>query len=329
MTTPRGRRSLARHPRRGVLTTLVAASRPALLRLAVAVALTVTMTMTVAGVAAERGTFDGAAALRHVEQLVGIGPRVAGTPGGAKAREYIVGELKKIKGVQVQVRPFEADTPHGTLAMANIVAVVPGKRADVVMLAGHYDTKLFKEFRFVGANDGGSSTALLIELARRLAAKPRDYTYWLVWFDGEEARANWTERDSLYGSRRLATELTRARRLPRAMILVDMIGDRDLRIHREAHSAGWLTEIVWEAAARLGHGRHFVRDSMPVEDDHVPFLRAGVPATLLIDFDFPAWHTAEDTLDKVSADSLAVVGDVLLEALPSVEHYLSREGGRR
>jgi hypothetical protein len=277
--------------------------------------------------AADRPSFDGAAALKHVERLVAIGPRVAGTPGGARARDYIVAELRKIRGVQVDVRAFEADTPQGRLSMANVMAVLPGRRPDVVMLAGHYDTKLFKEFRFVGANDGGSSTGLLLELARALAGRPRDYTYWLVWFDGEEALQTWTATDSLYGSRHLATELARTRRLPRAMILVDMIGDRDLVIRREAHSAGWLTDIVWEAAARLGHGRHFSREVMPVEDDHVPFLRAGVPATLLIDFDFPAWHTAADTLDKVSAASLAVVGQVLLEALPSVEHYLSREGG--
>ena len=300
-------------PRPGASTTRLALATVALLLIA-----------TIAG-GAERARVDGAAALRHVEQLVAIGPRVAGTPGGVKAREYIVRELRKIKGAQVQVRPFEAQTPHGTMAMANVVAVVPGKRPDVVMLAGHYDTKLFKEFRFVGANDGGSSAALLIELTRRLAAAPRDYTYWVVWFDGEEARATWTDRDSLYGSRRLAGELANAKRLPRALILVDMIGDRDLQIRRETHSAGWLTEIIWETAARLGHGRHFIRDSTPVEDDHVPFLRLGVPATLLIDFDFPAWHTADDTPDKVAAESLAIVGEVVLESLPSVEHYLSRE----
>jgi len=105
--------------------------------------------------------------------------------------------------------------------------------------------------------------------------------------------------------------------------------DRDLNIRRESYSAPWLTDIVWDAAARLGYGRHFLRDPMPVEDDHVPFLKLGVPATLLIDFDFPPWHTADDTLDKVSAESLTIVGNVVLEALPSVEHYLSREGGRR
>jgi glutaminyl-peptide cyclotransferase len=287
----------------------------------------VVLTMSLA-LAADPPAFDGAAALRHVERLVGIGPRVAGTSGGARAREYIVAELKKIAGAQVQVKPFDADTPHGRQSMANVLAVLPGKRPDVVMLAGHYDTKLFKQFRFVGANDGGSSAGLLLELARRLATRPRDYTYWLVWFDGEEAREQWTDRDSLYGSRRLATELARDKRLPRAMILVDMIGDRDLAIRREAHSAAWLTDIIWEAAARLGYSRHFLRETIPVEDDHVPFLRQGVPATLLIDFDFPPWHTPDDTLDKISADSLAVVGQVLLESLPSIEHYLSREGRR-
>lgn len=281
------------------------------------------------GASSAQPKFDGGAALKHVERLVAIGPRVAGSSGGQRARDYIVGELKKLAGAQVQVKAFEADTPHGRVKMANVVAVLPGRRPDVILLAGHYDTKLFKEFTFVGANDGGSSAALVLELARRLSLAPRDYTYWLVWFDGEEAREQWTERDSLYGSRRLAAELARDKRLPRAMVLVDMIGDRDLSIRREAHSAGWLNEIIWDAAARLGHGRHFVRDPLPVEDDHVPFLRAGVPAALLIDFDYPPWHTADDTLDKVSAQSLAVVGEVLLEALPSVEHYLTRTGGTR
>jgi Zn-dependent M28 family amino/carboxypeptidase len=296
-------------------------------RSVLAVAILIVVALTGPAVA-QPPAFDGLAALKHVERLVAIGPRVAGTPGGVNAREYIVAELKRIPGAQVQVKPFEADTPHGRLPMANVIAVLPGKRPDVVMLAGHYDTKLFKQFTFVGANDGGSSAALLLELARRLAARPHDYTYWLVWFDGEEARETWTDRDSLYGSRRLAADLARDKRLPRAMILVDMIGDRNLAIRREASSVGWLTDIIWEAAARLGHGAHFLRDVMPVEDDHVPFLRAGVPATLLIDFDFPPWHTADDTLDALSATSLTIVGQSLLEALPSIENYLSRGGGR-
>jgi Zn-dependent M28 family amino/carboxypeptidase len=265
---------------------------------------------------------DGAAALRHVERLVAIGPRVAGTPGAERARAYITGEVKKL-GVKVDVRAFEAETPHGRLQLANVVAVVPGRRREIILLGGHYDTKYFQDFRFVGANDGGSSAALLIELARRLAAAPREYTYWMVWFDGEEARVSWTATDSLYGSRRLAAELSRDGRLPRAMVLVDMIGDRDLGILRDTYSTPWLMNLIWATAARLGHGRHFLSTAMAVEDDHAPFLRAGVPAALLIDFDYPPWHTADDTLDKVSAQSLAVVGDVVLGALPAIERHLS------
>jgi glutaminyl-peptide cyclotransferase len=294
------------------------------------IALAVLALALLAGVAAGASPkFDGAAALKHVERLVAIGPRVAGSPGGVRAREYIVAEARKISGAQIQVRPFEADTPDGLMSMANVIAVLPGARLDVIMLAGHYDTKLFREFRFVGANDGGSSAALLLELGRVLAAAPRRYTYWLVWFDGEEARGAWTATDSLYGSRQLAGELARTGHLPKAMILADMIGDRDLSINREAYSAPWLTDIIWDSAARLGYGRHFRRELMPVEDDHVPFMKQGVPAALLIDFNYPPWHTAEDTVDKVSAQSLTVVGEVLLESLPSVELHLSKLSGGR
>jgi hypothetical protein len=272
--------------------------------------------------------FDGGAALRHVERLVAIGPRPAGSPAAARARDYIVGELRQA-GVQVRVEAFDADTPHGRLRMANLIAVLPGRRPPVLLVGGHYDTKWFREIRFVGANDGGSSAALLIELARGLAARSREFTYWVVFFDGEEAREAWTARDSLYGSRRLADELRRAGRLPLAVIVADMIGDRDLGIRREASSTAWLTDLLWRSAQRLGHGQHFLRESLAVEDDHAPFLRAGVPAALLIDFDYPPWHTADDTLDKVSARSLQVVGEVLLDALPAIEAHLSRPGKAR
>jgi Zn-dependent M28 family amino/carboxypeptidase len=265
--------------------------------------------------------FDGAAALRHLERLVAIGPRPAGTPAGARTREYITAELKRA-GVQVRTEAFDAQTPDGRVPMANVIGVLPGRRPDVIAVAGHYDTKVFHEFRFVGANDGGSSTALLLELARALAARPRGYTYWIVFFDGEEARRSWTATDSLYGSRRMAAELARRGAMPRALILADMIGDRDLNIRREAHSTPWLTDLIWASAHRLGHGAHFLPDAIAVEDDHAPFLRAGVPAALLIDFEYGPWHTAEDTLDKVSARSLQIVGDVLLDALPAVEERL-------
>ena len=273
-----------------------------------------------------RRDFDGAAAFRHLERLVAIGPRPAGSAEGAKARAYIEAELRAA-GVETRVQAFEAVTPHGRLPMANVIGVLPGKRADVILIGGHYDTKWFPEFRFVGANDGGSSAALLLQLARELAKAPRELTYWITFFDGEEARLTWTSADSLYGSRYLAAELARTQRLPRAMILVDMIGDRDLAIKKEALSTTWLTDVVWDTARRLGHGRHFLPDVIPVEDDHAPFLRAGVPATLLIDFDYPPWHTAGDTLDKVSARSLAIVGEVVREALPSVERAILRGAG--
>jgi len=273
-------------------------------------------------------SFNGAAALRHVERLVAIGPRPAGSAAGVRARQYVVGELRSA-GIATRVEPFDADTPHGRLPMANVVAVLPGRRQDVILIGGHYDTKWFREFAFVGANDGGSSTALLIELARRLRERPREYTYWIVWFDGEEAREAWTAADSLYGSRRMAIELGKSRRLPRAVIVADMIGDRDLGIRREVSSTPWLTDVIWTSAARLGYNVHFLADTLAVEDDHAPFMRLGVPATLLIDFDYPPWHTAGDTVDKVSARSLEIVGNVLLDALPAIEDALTRSRGAR
>ena len=295
----------------------------ALVEIVIAVSVAATVALWGAVDAQPRRDFDGAAAFRHLERLVSIGPRPAGSPEGARARGYIEAELRAA-GVETRVVAFEAVTPHGRLPMANVIGVLPGKRPDVILVGGHYDTKWFGDFRFVGANDGGSSAALLLQLARELARTPHDFTYWVTFFDGEEARGAWTSADSLYGSRHLAAELASAQRLPRAMILVDMIGDRDLAIKKEALSTTWLTDIIWATARRLGYGRYFLPDVMPVEDDHAPFLRAGVPAVLLIDFDYPPWHTAQDTLDKVSAKSLAIVGEVVREALPAVEQALLR-----
>jgi Zn-dependent M28 family amino/carboxypeptidase len=274
------------------------------------------------------GGFDGQAAFRHLEKLVGFGPRPAGSPALARARDYIVAELRRA-GIDPIVQKFPARTPDGTLSMTNVIGVVRGRREDVIIVAGHYDTKYFAEFAFVGANDGGSSAALLLELATRLGRTRSEFTYWIAFFDGEEARRTWTATDSLYGSRHMVDDLRRTGPLSRirAMILVDMIGDRDLNIRRETNSTGWLTDIVWASARRLGHGAHFLNDAIPVEDDHAPFLREGVPATLLIDFDYPPWHTPDDTLAHVSARSLQIVGEVVLDALPAVEGAL-RERAR-
>ncbi len=273
---------------------------------------------------AERVRFNGHAAFHDVERLAALGPRPSGSAALDRARQYIVAELTRAS-IETRLDPFTAATPHGPIRMTNVIAVLPGRRPDVVMVAGHYDTKWFRDFRFVGANDGGSSAALVLELARTLAGAPHEFTYWLVFFDGEEARETWTATDSLYGSRHLAAELGRTKHLPRAMILVDMIGDRDLDIRREGGSTPWLTDLVWATAQRLGQAAHFLADTLMVEDDHAPFLAAGVPATLLIDFDYPPWHTAGDTLDKISAESLQIVGDVVAASLPGVETRLSRE----
>lgn len=271
--------------------------------------------------------YDGAAALRHVSRLVALGPRPAGSPAGIRARDYIVAELKRL-GVQVRVQAFTAETPHGRLAMANVVGVLPGRRTDVIVVGGHYDTKWFRDFTFVGANDGGSSAGFLLELARALkAAGAGEYTYWITFFDGEEARESWTATDSLYGSRHMVRELTRTGTLPRALLLVDMIGDRDLDLRREAYSTPALVDIVWSSARGLGYGQHFLDQTMAVEDDHAPFLKAGVPAIDLIDFNYPPWHTVHDTLDKVSARSLQIVGEVVVDALPRIEDWLGRTPG--
>ena len=209
------------------------------------------------------------------------------------------------------------------------IAILPGRRSDVIMLGGHYDTKLFTDFRFVGANDGGSSAGLLLELARRLAGRRHEFTYWVVFFDGEEARRDWSATDGIYGSRQLAAELRRSgeiRRL-RSVIVVDMIGDANLDIRRESYSTPWLTDLVWASARRLGYGAYFRSDAVAVEDDHVPFLRARVPAVDVIDIEYPPWHTAGDTLEQISPKSLGIVGEVILDTLPALETVLSRGRG--
>jgi Zn-dependent M28 family amino/carboxypeptidase len=209
--------------------------------------------------------------------------------------------------------------------MVNVRATIPGARPERIIIGGHYDTKLFRQFRFVGANDAGSSTAFLIEMARVLKARKNPFTIELLFIDGEEAFIDWyLGDDHTYGSRHYVQEAKRTGDLARikAMILVDMVGDRDLVIKREPKSTAWLTDIIWSTARSLGHGSTFVAEPFPVEDDHVPFLNAGVPAVDLIDLEYPPWHPAEDTLDKVSARSMEVVGRVLTAALPKIESRL-------
>ncbi len=276
--------------------------------------------------------FDGGRAYEDLRQVVMFGPRPAGSPALDSTRQYIKKQLAA-SGIQVVEQPFDADTPVGRLHMVNLIAQVPGVSPDRLVFAGHYDTKLFREFRFVGANDAGSSTAFLIEWGRAMKARKNPLTIELVFLDGEEATLpGWDDapNDHTYGSRHYVETAQKDKTLGslRALILVDMIGDRNLQIRRETNSSSWLTDAIWAAASRLKLGDVFVEASLQIEDDHIPFVDAGVPAVDIIDMDYPPWHTAGDTLDKVSARSLQVVGDVLYEALPAIEKRASARPGR-
>lgn len=285
--------------------------------------------------AAQPAGFDGGRAYEHMRQVVAFGPRPAGSPALDATRGYIRKQLAAL-GIAVTEQPFDADTPVGRLHMVNLIARIPGTSPGRIVFAGHYDTKLFHEFRFVGANDGGSSTAFLIEWARVMKSRRHAPAIELLFLDGEEATLpDWGGTDHTYGSRHYVEAARRDGSLAgiRALVLVDMIGDRDLHIRREQLSTRWLTDAIWASARRIGMSGVFLDQATTIEDDHVPFLDAGVSAVDVIDGpeDYPPWHTAGDTLDKVSARSLQVVGDVLLAALPDIEKHVappSRPAGR-
>ena len=277
-----------------------------------------------------RATFDAARAFEHLRAQVAIGPRPAGSTGIRQTRAYLTRQLTAM-GLTVQEQPFVATTPLGPVEMVNLITVLPGRRPERILLTGHYDTKLYKDIVFVGASDGASSAALLVELARVLKDQPQEFTYEFIWFDGEEAMVEWDiDTDSTYGSRYYVQAAQKAGALARikAMVLVDMIGHRDLQIERDSHSAPWLTDIIWSAARRLGHGQIFRDVTTTIEDDHVHFFRAGIPSVDIIDLNhFIArghWHTASDDLAAVSERSLQIVGDVLLAALPDIEKHIAR-----
>jgi hypothetical protein len=281
-------------------------------------------------------TIDGERAFEHVRKQVEIGPRPAGSAELAKARDYIVGELKSY-GLNVTLDEFTAKTPVGERKMVNVTAELPGESSDVIIVSSHYDTKLFKEFRFVGANDGGSSTGTLLEMARVMAQsgqKPR-FTYWFVFFDGEEAFcAEWEDcknvdgPDNTYGSRHYVKQLKERNELKRvrAMILLDMMGYKNLRLGRdEEMSTRWLIDEVWKTASELGYGAQFVDELEGVGgDDHEPFLKAGIQSLDIIQLSsYEYWHRPEDTLDKISPQSLKTVADVVLASLPRIEQRLT------
>jgi len=269
--------------------------------------------------------FDSNRAWEHLRQLVAIGPRPSGSAAIEQTRKYIKDQLAAA-GLKVVEQAWDDETPLGRVHMVNLIATIPGTSPNRIAITGHYDTKLFREFRFVGASDGGSSAAFLIELARVLKARKNALTMEIVFLDGEEAVVEWRGNDHTYGSRHYVEAARRANTLGslKAMVLVDMIGDRNLGIRRDSNSTGWLTDVVWGAAARLKLDNYFLPATTTIEDDHLPFIAAGVPSVDIIDLDYEAWHTKGDTLEAVSARSLQVVGDVLLAALPQIEARLTR-----
>jgi len=297
LARPAERSSAASRAFFGILLTLIICSRPA-----------------------PAQSFNSARAMQYAREVVAFGPRPIGSPNHKKLENYILAHLKND---QVEDDAFTADTPEGKFPVRNIIAKFPGTREGVIVIAGHYDTNYpLRNTGYVGANDGGSSTAILLELANQLRSKKREgYSVWLLWTDGEEAVKNWTATDSLYGTRHLADKWQQDGTLKKikAFLLADMIGDADLNVDRDSNSTPWLEDVVYQAATQLGYQSHFFARTIPVEDDHLPFVERGVPCADLIDLDYGYanvfHHTPQDTMDKLSPKSIELVGSVILETV--------------
>jgi Zn-dependent M28 family amino/carboxypeptidase len=264
--------------------------------------------------------FNGAKALEYARQFVAIGPRWAGSQGHTQAEAFLRSQFKHD---QLEEDTFTANTPVGAVSLRNFIVRFPGKKDGAIVLGTHYETNYpLKNINFVGANDGASTTGLLLAIADQLRGKTLDgYSVWLVFFDGEEAFQTWSASDSTYGSRHLAAKWGRDGTLGKikAFILADMIGDKDLDIQRESRSTDWLVALVTQAAKKFGYERYFFQREEAVDDDHLPFVQRGVPSIDVIDLDYGPnnsyHHTAQDTLDKISARSLTIDGDVFLETI--------------
>jgi glutaminyl-peptide cyclotransferase len=288
-----------------------------------ALALALVIQTPAGGQPAGAAPFSADAAWAHLQALVALGPRPAGSRAIESSRDYIRKQLAA-SGIAVTEQVWTDATPAGPIRMVNLIATIPGRRSERLIVAGHYDTKRFAEFEFVGANDGGSSAAFLIEFARVLKSRNNELTLEILFLDGEEAVVAWEGNDNTYGSRHYVAEARRTATLNgvKALILVDMIADRDLLFKRDTNSTPWLTTLIWNAAERAGVGRYFSPIESAINDDHLPFLEAGVPAVDIIDLEYDAWHTAADTLESISPRGLQVVADALAEALPRLEQAL-------
>jgi len=264
--------------------------------------------------------FNGAKAYDYAKSFAALGPRWPTGPGHVKAEALIRNQFKHD---QLEQDTFIANTPIGPVTMHNFIVRFPGKKDGIIVLATHYETNYpLRNINFVGANDGAATTGLLMAIADQLRGKKLDgYSVWLVFFDGEEAIQHWSASDSTYGSRHLAAKWGGDGTLGKikAFMLADMIGDKDLDIQRESNSTGWLVDLMGRAAKKYGDERYFFQTDEPVEDDHLPFVKRGVPSIDVIDLDYGPnnsyHHTAQDTIDKVSARSLTIDGDVFMEII--------------
>ena len=266
------------------------------------------------------GGFDGKRAFAHVAKQVSFGPHPSGSPAIAKVQEYLLAELKSY-GCTVETDAFSSDTPIGRLPMKNILVKIPGEKPGIILLGTHYDTLLMDNF--VGADDGGSSTAVMLELSRLLCPQKGKYAVWIAFFDGEEAMKHWSDTDSRYGSRQMAARLSTSGDIKkiRAFLLADIVGGRNAQFLREASSNPVLIDLVWSTAARLGYTTLFLNGTTSAEDDHDSFMKRGVPSVDVIgDFvNNGYWHTPQDSLDKISAKTLAVTGHVFLETIKQLQ----------
>jgi Zn-dependent M28 family amino/carboxypeptidase len=287
-----------------------------------------------------KSDFDADRAFEYVKKQVEFGPRPPGSPELESTRAWIIDQLRSF-GLNVTADEFRATTPVGEKKMANIVAELPGPSSDIIIISSHYDTKLFKEFKFVGANDAGSSTGALMEIARVLAAKkPNKLTYRFVFFDGEEAFCKeWEDchnpnpadpneklPDNTYGSRHYVSQLVARNEVSRvkAMILMDMMGYKNLKLGRADLGTKWLQDIVWQTGKQLGYKEFNDSVEGVGDDDHSPFLKAGIDSLDIIQLTtYYEWHTKDDTLDKISGKSLKIVGDTIIASLPKIEEHIA------
>ena len=272
---------------------------------------------------------DAKRAFQYTREVTAFGPRYMGSENHKKLERYILDHLKDdhLQGDQVEDDAFTADTVEGKFPVRNIIAKFPGTKDGIIVILGHYDTVYpLRNSGFVGANDGGSSTAILLEYANQLRGglhdKKRDgYSVWLVWTDGEEAVKTWSDTDSLYGTRHLAEKWEKDGTLKKikALMVMDMIGDADLDINRTTNGTPWLLDLIYAAAERGGYQSHFYATEGDIEDDHLPFVKRGVPSADVIDLDYGYnnvfHHTPQDTMDKLSPKSLEIVGNTILETI--------------